>query len=312
MDGNNKTEDHNLTGWIFNIQRFAVHDGPGIRSTVFLKGCPLNCAWCCNPESQDREGLIFFWPDRCIDCKTCLEKCPASAISAESARKKTIDAQLCNLCGVCVDECYAGAWEKIGTKQSAKEILNKVEEDRSFYEQSGGGMTLSGGEPLNQSSFALQLLKGAKERGIRTAIETSGYAAWQVWEQILPFIDLILFDVKEIDPVLHKKFTGEDNSLILENLKRLAKTGKPLIVRRPVIPGYNDNLESIQSLGKFVKQLETVEEIDLLPYHRMGQNKYKQLGQEYVMGDTPTMLDDEVTGLREILTSYGLKVKIGG
>lgn len=307
-----KSKIEDTAGWIFNIQRYAVHDGPGIRATVFLKGCPLGCVWCCNPESQQREGMIFFWPDRCIDCSTCLVVCPESAVSAKNDRNKVIDPELCNHCGLCAGECYAGALEQIGKLRTAREILDIVEEDRNFFDQSGGGMTLSGGEPLNQSSFVISLLQGAKERGIRTAIETSGFAAREVWEQILPFLDLILYDVKEIDPELHQKFTGVSNSLILENLKFLALTGKQIIIRRPVIPGYNDQVESIHALGKFVQALETIHEINLLPYHRMGQNKYKQLGKTYVMGDTPTLQDQEVIGLSEILQSYGLSVKIGG
>ncbi len=312
MVGNNKDGDENHAGWVFNIQRYAVHDGPGIRTTVFLKGCPLQCLWCCNPESQHIEPVIVFWQDRCIDCGNCLAVCPSSAISDDIDHHKRIDTRQCDHCGLCVDQCYAGALEQVGKLRTARDILDGVEEDRSFYAESGGGMTLSGGEPLAQPGFAYHLLKGAQARGIGTALETSGFASWQVWKKLLPYLDLILYDLKEVDPVQHRHFTGVSNKLILENLKLLAQTGKPVIVRRPVIPGYNDNPQSIHALGRFVQELGTVSEIDLLPYHRMGQNKYKQLGQEYVMGDAPTMKDDEVTGLRDILVSYGLTVKIGG
>ena len=310
MDGNRRQGDE--AGWVFNIQRYAVHDGPGIRTTVFLKGCPLHCLWCDNPESQHIEPQFVFWEDRCIHCGTCLAICPLSAVSEDDQSRKQIDPMRCDLCGLCVDQCYAGALEQLGRLRTVGEVLAIVEEDRPFYDESGGGMTLSGGEPLTQLQFTYNLLKGAKVRGIQTAIETSGYAPWPVWKSLLPYLDLILYDLKETDPKRHEHFTGVSNKLVLDNLRRLAKTGKPVIVRRPVIRGYNDTPESIHSLGRFVQGLETVSEIDLLPYHRLGQNKYKQLGQEYVLGDTPTMKDEEVTGLRDILLSYGLNVKIGG
>jgi pyruvate formate lyase activating enzyme len=310
MDGNRKQGDD--AGWVFNIQRYAVHDGPGIRTTVFLKGCPLHCLWCDNPESQHIEPQFVFWEDRCIHCGTCLAVCLLSAVLEDSQGRKQIDPELCDLCGLCVDQCYAGALEQLGRLRTVGEVLTIVEEDRPFYDGSGGGMTLSGGEPLAQPQFTYSLLKGARVRGIHTAIETSGFAPWPVWKNLLPYLDLILYDLKETDPKQHEYFTGMSNKLVLDNLKRLAKTGTPVIVRRPVIPGYNDTSESIHALGQFVQKLETVSEIDLLPYHRLGQNKYKQLGQEYVLGDTPTMKDEKVTGLRDILLSYGLNVKIGG
>ncbi|MCJ7434624.1 MAG: glycyl-radical enzyme activating protein [Anaerolineales bacterium] len=310
MDGNRKQGGE--AGWVFNIQRYAVHDGPGIRTTVFLKGCPLHCLWCDNPESQPVEPQLVFWEDRCIHCGTCLAVCPLSAVLEDSQGRKQIDPKLCDLCGLCVDQCYAGALEQLGRLRTVGEVLTIVEEDRPFYDESGGGMTLSGGEPLTQPQFTYGLLKGAKARGIQTAIETSGFAPWPVWKNLLPYLDLILYDLKETDPKQHEYFTGVSNELVLDNLRRLTKANKPVIVRRPVIPGYNDTPESIHALGRFVRELETVSEIDLLPYHRLGQNKYKQLGQEYLMDDMPTMKDEEVTGLRDILLSYGLNVKIGG
>jgi pyruvate formate lyase activating enzyme len=218
----------------------------------------------------------------------------------------------CDFCGLCLDQCYADALEQMGRLRTVREVLAIVEEDRAFYDASGGGMTLSGGEPLTQAQFTYNLLKGARERGIPTAIETSGYVPWSVWKDLLPYLDLILYDLKEIDPKQHVYFTSVSNELILDNFKRLTKTGKPIIVRRPVIRGYNDTPKSIHALGQFVQGLEMVSEIDLLPYHRLGQDKYKRLGQEYILGDMPTMKDEEVTGLRDILLSYGLNVKIGG
>ena len=309
MAGNRELGD---SGWVFNIQRYAVHDGPGIRTTIFLKGCPLHCLWCSNPESQHMKSQFDFWEERCIHCGNCLSVCPQLAVSEDSQGKKHIDPGHCDFCGLCIEQCYADALEQIGRSRTFLEILAIVEEDRAFYDESDGGMTLSGGEPLTQARFAYNLLKGAQERGIRTAVETSGYAPWSVWDELLPYLDLILYDLKEIDPKQHEYFTGVSNELILDNFKRLAQTGKPIIVRRPVIPGYNDNPKSIHALGQFVQGFETVSEIDLLPYHRLGQEKYKRLGQEYALSDMPTMNNEEAIGLRETLLSYGLNVKIGG
>ncbi len=315
MDGNNRQESFeniSSTGWVFNVQRYAIHDGPGIRTTVFLKGCPLACLWCDNPESQSPRPQVFFWEDRCIHCGYCLTVCPTGAILGDAQARKEIDTEHCNLCGLCTEQCFAGALEQVGSQKTVDEIMGIVLEDQPFYDESGGGMTLSGGEPLAQPQFAFQLLKTAHEHGIHTAIETSGFGSWQTWENLLPYLDLILYDLKEVTGKQHKKFIGVSNELILDNLRRLAQTGKPIIIRRPVIPGYNDAPESIHILGQFVKQLETIHEIDLLPYHRLGQKKYEHLGRDYVLGDTPTMKDEEVAGLRDILLSYGFRVKVGG
>lgn len=311
MDGNRKKEEEE-SGWVFNIQRYAVHDGPGIRTTVFLKGCPLYCLWCDNPESHQIEPQIVFWEDRCIHCGACLSACLRSAIHEDNHGDKQVDLPRCDFCGACIGQCYADALEQVGELKSVSEVLAIVEEDQPFYDESGGGMTLSGGEPLAQPEFTRSLLQGARACGIHTAIETCGYAPWPVWESLLPFLDLILYDLKETDAMPHEDYTGVSNELILENLRRLSASGIPVIVRRPVIPGYNDNAQSIHALGRFVQGLGKIDEIDLLPYHRLGQKKYQRLGQEYVLGDTPTMKEEEVIEFRDILHSYGLEVKIGG
>lgn len=300
------------SGWVFNIQHFSVHDGPGIRTTVFLKGCPLRCLWCDNPESQDIRPHIFFWSDRCIGCNQCLSVCPHHAVIEVPGVFKQVQGDLCDLCGACLAECHSGALEQVGKLMTAAEVLEQIELDRPFYDQSGGGMTLSGGESLAQPDFAGRLLGAAKARGIHTAIETCGFAAWDVWQRLLPHLDLILYDVKEVDPSKHRIFTGVSNRLILKNLERLAKTDVPVIVRRPVIPGYNDDVEDMHALGHFVQQLQTVCDVHLLPYHRLGYSKYDRLGRKYMLGDKPAMENDALTELGEILLSYGLKVRIGG
>lgn len=304
--------DRGTTGRVFNIQRYSLHDGPGIRTTVFIKGCPLRCLWCCNPESQRLEPQILFTHDRCIGCGACITTCPEGAIRIDEDGARRIQAEKCTLCGLCIEDCYAGALELIGREMTVGEVLAEVEADRPFYDQSGGGMTLSGGEPTVQSQFSLRLLQGSKALDIHTAIETCGYVGWAVWESLLPHLDLILYDLKEIDPERHKCWTGVSNDLVLDNLRRLANSGVSVIVRRPVIPGYNDGMDSIHHLGRFVHDLETVEEIDLLPYHRLGQGKHERLGKEYALGDQPSLERADVEHLREILLSYGFRVKIGG
>ena len=326
-------------GWVFDVKRFSVHDGPGIRTTIFLKGCPLQCLWCCNPESQAVKPRIVYWHERCIHCDACIAVCPQSAIvvdppelvlrpdhltlrpdhspgapgaSASQAGWKRVLPERCDLCGQCLEVCYAGALDQIGRLVTVDEILSLAEKDRLFYEESGGGVTLSGGEPTAQPEFSLELLKGCKQRGFHTVVDTCGQAPWDVWATLLPYVDMILYDLKEMDPARHQQGVGVSNALILDNLGRLARAGKSIIVRRPVIPGYNDDEASIHALARFVKELGTICEVDLLPYHRFGRGKYERLGMDYPMGEEPSMKDEEVAGLRDILVSYGFEVKIGG
>jgi pyruvate formate lyase activating enzyme len=299
-------------GWVFNVQRYCVHDGPGIRTTVFLKGCPLHCLWCDNPESQHLPPDLVFWSDRCIGCNTCLAVCPHGAIVVDEDGRRWLRREVCDLCGECARACYAEAWEQVVGLMTVAEVLALVVEDRPFYDQSGGGVTLSGGEPTIQHEFSRRLLQACHAQDIHTAIETSGYAPWEVWRTLLPHLDLILYDLKEVDHEGHVQFTGVSSQLVLDNLRRLAGSGKPIIVRRPVIPGYNDGEESIHALARFVRELESVHEIHLLPYHRFGQGKYDRLGMVYPMGNRPSLGGEDVAGLREILASYGFVVKIGG
>jgi pyruvate formate lyase activating enzyme len=233
-------------------------------------------------------------------------------MTIDAQGRRQIDLGRCDLCGLCIEQCHANALEGVGAVKTVSDVMHIVEQDQPFYEESGGGMTLSGGEPLAQPDFTFQLLKTAHRRGIHTAMETSGFASWDVWSRLLPYLDLILYDIKEVDPERHQYSVGTLNKLILDNLRKLAQTGKPIIIRRPVVRGYNDSLESIHALGQFIRALETVHEINLLPYHRLGKSKYERLGRPYALDDLPTMKDEEVTGIRDILLTYGLKVKIGG
>jgi pyruvate formate lyase activating enzyme len=255
---------------------------------------------------------MVYWSERCIHCEACLEICLQSAIAVDEAGHQVLLPERCNLCGRCLEECYTGALEQIGRLMTVAEVLAVVAEDQSFYEESGGGVTLSGGEPTTQAGFCHSLLRGCYEKGFHTAIETCGHTPGEVWQTILPYLDLILFDLKEVDPARHKQYTGVSNRLILDNFKRLAQSGQQMIVRRPVIPGYNDDLESIYALAKFLQPFETIQEVNLLPYHRLGQGKYEQLGLEYTMGDQPSLTEEDLHGLRAILLAYGLRVKLGG
>lgn len=300
------------TGWVFNIQHYSIHDGPGIRTTVFLKGCPLHCLWCSNPESQSLKSQILFDKERCIRCDACITTCPNDAVLVNVDGSRQVKAENCNLCGLCIEDCYAGALEQIGREMKISDVLAEVKANQPFYDQSDGGMTLSGGEPMLQSQFSLELLRGSKALGIHTAIETCGYVKWDVLESFLPYLDLVLYDLKEMNSEHHKHWIGVPNDLVLDNLKRLVSSGVAVIVRRPVIPGYNDSEDSIHQLGRFVRDLGTVERIDLLPYHHFGKGKYERLGIEYILVDQPSMKDEELTGLYNILCSYGLKVRIGG
>ena len=300
-----------LRGWVSNIQHYAVHDGPGIRTTVFLQGCPLRCAWCCNPEMLRLGALVTWWEDRCIGCDVCRRVCPAAAVEVDEKGRRRVLADRCDLCGRCLDGCYSGALEQVGKLMTVTEVLTEVLADEIFYDESHGGMTLSGGEPSAQSEFCLGLLPHARARHIHTAIETSGHAPWSIWELLLPYVDLVLYDIKEVDPERHARWTGISNALILENLRRMVETGTRVIVRRPVIPGYNDDEGSLRSLGGLMRQLG-LRELHLLPYHRLGEGKYERLEQKYRLGGVPSLTPADVVAARDLLLTLGVAAKIGG
>jgi len=257
----------NVSGRIFDVQKFSVHDGPGIRTIVFLKGCFLRCKWCCNPESQKYE------------IQTMLQN---------------------------------GKEKVIGKDVTVAEVLDIVKQDMPYYRRSGGGMTLSGGEMLCQSDFAYALLRGAKEMAINTAVETTGFAPYEKIEKLLPYIDTVLMDIKHTDSAKHKEFTTQPNERILENAVKIAENAKKLIIRVPVIPTFNDTEAEIASIAKFASALKGVEEINLLPYHNYGKDKYEGLGREYLMGDVPMPTDEHMQKLKAVAESFGLKCKIGG
>ena len=283
-------EDRKVTGLVFNIQKYSVHDGPGIRTIVFTKGCPLACRWCSNPESQKPQPQMAFNPTRCISpakCNFCIPACPYGSIRAVNGALD-IDCTHCNDCETiaCASACPAQSLIVYGKNRTVEDVLHVVAQDSIFYSRSGGGMTISGGEPLFQKKFALALLREARRRRIKTAIETCGCVPWETMEEAAPLLNNILFDVKHTDSEKHKWATGRGNELILSNLKKLSETfpDKPVLVRTPVIPDFNDDDETARSIGRLLKGYANVS-YEALPYHRLGTQKYMFLGREYPMGE---------------------------
>jgi pyruvate formate lyase activating enzyme len=300
-----------MKGLVFNIQRFSVSDGPGIRTTVFLKGCPLHCKWCHNPESISPDEQLVLRADRCVRCGDCFALCKNHAVRRVNGGFTTIR-DLCVECSECIEVCNAEAREIAGKEMSKNEVMKEVEKDVIFYEQSGGGVSFSGGEPLLQHEFLQGLLEACREKGIHTVVDTAGFTSPDILKKVSAFVDLFLFDLKTLDEQKHREFTGVSNSLILGNLKRLAEWKKQTIVRIPIIPGVNDDPVSIRQSGAFVASLGNVSEIHLLPYHTIGVEKYKRLGMEYVMEQTvPPSADDLSTIVKE-LRNYVSTVSIGG
>lgn len=277
------------TAYVINIQNYSLHDGPGIRTLVFLKGCPLRCKWCSNPESQEFHQELAFNKNKCLgksQCGRCTHKCSSNAISFHKEEIVEINRQKCNNCLKCIDICPSQALSVYGKRYDYKELLNLVEKDNSFYARSGGGLTVSGGEPLAQGDFTLKLLKEAKKRRINTAIETCGYAPWKVLKEAAQYLDTILFDIKSLDSKKHEKFTGVSNKLILDNFDKLSTAYPQLnkIVRTPIIPGFNDSQDEKSKVEEYVKNYPNVT-YEVLTYHKLGQTKYEYLGRNYPMDE---------------------------
>ena len=267
-----------MEGLVFNIQRFSVHDGPGIRTNVFLSGCPLRCLWCHNPEGQKCAPALAFLPEKCVGCGACAAVCPQNAhVFAEGEHR--IDRSRCLACGKCAAACLYGALEQFGRRMDADEVVRQVERDAPFFAD-GGGVTLTGGEPMAQFDFALSLAKAFCENGIDVCMETSGYAPWEHFAAIAPYISRFLFDVKLTDDTLHKTYTGVPFSPIWENLKRLDALGAKIVLRCPIIPGVNDNTDHLSAVAALAGTLRHLTEIDLEPYHPLGIGKCHRLGIE--------------------------------
>ncbi|UCF97781.1 MAG: glycyl-radical enzyme activating protein [Spirochaetaceae bacterium] len=299
-----------LQGLVFDIQRFSIHDGPGIRTLVFMKGCPLRCSWCSNPESQQAKPEIMYFEEKCIHCGACLEACPYGEVLEENWPVAT---ELCYGCGSCVEVCYAEARKLVGRWYTVEQVSDIVERDRVFYEESGGGMTVGGGEPMFQAAFVAGLLQTCRRRGIHTAIETCGFTPWKTMSKVLEHTDLLLMDIKHMDSQTHKKHTGVGNERILENARKAADVVGEMVVRLPLIPDFNDGHENIRALGRFVaEQLPAVQRIDVLPYHSTGESKSKRLGRPYTLPGLKPQSREKVDAVEQILQSYGIKIRIGG
>jgi pyruvate formate lyase activating enzyme len=299
------------TGTIFDIRRFSVHDGPGLRTTVFFKGCPLRCLWCHNPESQHRRQERMFWAERCLKCQSCIASCPQGALSWNGTQVVT-DNLKCTLSGACVETCYADARQIAGRKMTVDEVMSEIRRDIAFYDGSEGGATFSGGEPLLQPDFLLALLEACKASEIHTALDTSGFAGWDVLDRVRNSVDLFLYDLKLMDPGRHRKFTGAFNTRILENLQRLAKHGHHIIVRVPIIPGVNDDLENLRLTAAFASALGGLGRVDLLPYHHAAMSKYERLHRTYRLPGLQTSSEERMAEIALLFEGFGLQVNPGG
>ncbi|KNZ40258.1 glycyl-radical enzyme activating protein [Acetobacterium bakii] len=302
--------NYDLEGIVFDIQRFSIHDGPGIRTIVFLKGCPLACWWCCNPEAQSIKPIMMYQIGRCIHCGLCLSVCPQGALSAQNPG--FIDRNKCIACGECAKICPTEALVLKGKTMTIKEVMDILRKDEAIYRHSNGGVTISGGEALVQHEFTTELLKACQVNGWHTAMETTGYTtSEQALNEVFTYLDLVLMDVKSGDDETHKKYTGVSNALIQQNARKITEKART-VVRVPTIPGVNADEKSFRNICDFAATLSGVDTIHILPYHTYGENKYDLLGRPYRMGKTPSLTQNQIEILKDVVESKGFHCIIGG
>ena len=300
--------------FIFNKQKYNMYDGPGVRTLVFFKGCPLRCKWCSNPEGLERKYQIMFKPTTCVSCGSCVPVCPQKIHSISSSGEHIIDRRSdCIGCGQCVEACIPDALKIAGEQVPISELLEYVEQDRAFYDQSGGGVTLGGGEVTSQPEAAINLLQACKQEGLHTAIETCGYTKKETILRFAEYVDLFLFDLKHIDPDRHFELTGVRNEMILENLEELIMKRNHVKVRMPMLKGINDSEAEIRGVIEFLKpfrEFKNFEGIDLLPYHKLGVNKYVQLGMDYPIEGDPSLDDADLDRIEGWIREYDFPVSV--
>lgn len=295
-------------GYIFDIKKFSINDGPGIRTTVFFQGCPLDCPWCHNPEGRSVERVLMYRANRCTLCGECAKACKRDAISING--HVVTDRERCNTCGKCIEVCYTGAREISGHRVSVDEVMAQVERDRPFYEQSGGGVTFSGGEPLMQPRFLKKLLLACHEAGIHTAVDTSGCCNWDDLDDIRDLTDLFLYDLKLMDEVRHREVMGVSNRQILENLKRLSAAGSALYIRIPLIPGINDDESNLRQTAEFISGLKGVTSVEIMGYHEIGLSKYQALDLPYRLKEIHPPSIAQIQEAASSFNNIGIPVKV--
>ena len=304
-----------MTGIVFDIQRYSIHDGPGIRTLVFLKGCPLTCKWCCNPEGQKSQPEIRFLETKCVaeeKCKApCLKACPNGAISLNEAGKPKTDTEICRSRGECAEVCYYGARVLSGKSMTVEELLSEVRKDEPFYRNSSGGVSVGGGEPMVQFEFTREFLKRCKEHSLHTTLETCGHVPWEHLRAVLEYVDLVYYDIKHMNPLKHKELVGVSNDLILRNARYvLSSNNTEVIIRIPIIPGLNDFEENIKATASFVAE-SGGKMMELLPYHRLGVSKYRQFSRKYELKDIEPPTKEQMQMLRRLVKSSGIKEVTG-
>ena len=305
-------DDPKRKGFIYGLERFAIHDGPVIRTLIYMKGCPLKCLWCSSPQTQKSKPEILYNEVNCKLCGRCVEVCPIEGITISENEGLKIKRELCTSCDECIEICLNQGLTRIGEYVTVEELFQDINKDSPFYRRSNGGVTVGGGEPTLQIDFVTAFLKRCKKVYINTAIETCGYVKWDKMEELLKYVDLVHIDIKHMDPTVHKEITGVSNELILENARKIS-TIKPMIIRIPVIPGVNDSDDNIENTARFAFELgENLKRIELLPYHKFGTQTYSRIGMEYKLKDVEPPSDDHMIKLKEIVESCGVKAQIGG